>query len=386
VTETIAGGTLTVATPAGAIDFITDVNTLFFADGERVTLTAFAVGDTVGAVGWWEEGGDVFHAFAVSRRADDQLFPIAGTLTEIDGDTLTIEAAGGLPVTVHVDEGTRYQIRGVENPGLDDLEIGMKIVGRGMLNPDGSLQAQVIGAAEAGLRERRLRGEVVSIEGDTFTVHTERAEIAVQTDEETEFRIPGVENPSVADLEVGDMVAGTGIVREDGIAYATLVVVLPDDAARLNGRVTAIDGTTLVLETVRGSVNVLTDRDTVFRVPGVEEPGLDDIKIGDRVAVGGSWRDESTFYAIAVGVVGGQTAGARGFVRGRVVSVGESSFVVGTARGSVTVLVSKKTRFLIPGVDNAGFGDLEEGAGVNVRGIWNDDGALQAVVVRVGEE
>lgn len=385
VIETIAGGTLTVATPAGSVDFVTDVNTLFFADGEQVTLEAFAVGDVVGAVGWWEEGGGVFHAFAVSKLADDRLLPIAGTLTEIDGDTLTIETAGGLLVTVHVDEGTRYHILGVEDPGLDDLEIGMKIVGRGMLNPDGSLQAQVIGAAEAGPREGRLRGEVVAVEGDTFTVRTERAEIVVQTDEETEFRVPGVENPSIADLEVGDMVAGAGVVREDGTAYATLVVVLPDDAARLAGEVTAIDGATLVLETARGPVDVLTDRDTVFRVPGVEEPGLDDIKVGDRVVVGGSWEDESTFHAIAVGVVDGHPAGARGAVRGRVASVGEGSFVVGTARGPVTVLVNEETVFHVPGVEDASLDDVKEGAGVGVQGTWNEEGALQALIVRVGE-
>lgn len=385
VIEAIEGGALTVATPAGSTHFVTDVNTLFFADKERVSLEAFAIGDAVGAVGWWEDGGDVFHAFAVTKLVDDRLLPIAGTLIEIDGDTLTLETQRGHTVTIYVGEGTEYLIRGVEDPGLDDLEVGMKIVGRGTLNPDGSLQAQVLGATEVGPREGRLRGEIVALEGDTFTVRTERAEIVVLTDEETEFRVPGVENPSIADLAVGDEVAGTGEVEEDGTVYASLVVVLPDDVARLNGKVTAIDGTTLVLETVRGSVDVLTDGDTIFRIPGVEEPGLDDINVGDRVIVGGSWENESTFHAIAVGVVGGQPAGEHGFVRGRVVSVDESSFVVGTARGSVTVLVTRKTRFLIPGVDNAGFGDLEAGVGVNVRGIWNADGALQALAVRVGE-
>ena len=382
VIEAIEDSTLAVATPAGSIDFVTDINTLFFVDKERGTLEAFAVGDAVGAVGWWEEDGGIFHAFAVAKLADDRLLPIAGTLVEVGDSTLMIETQGGLLTTVHVDEGTGYQIRGVEDPGLDDLEVGMKIVGRGMLNSDGSLQAQVIGAAEVGSREGRLQGEVVSTEGATFTVRNERVEIVVQTDEETEFRIPGVESPSITDLEVGDRVACTGVFEEDAVAYAKLVVLLPDDAARLNGRVTAIDDTTLVLETVRGSVNVLTDRNTNFRVPGVEESGLDDIKVGDRVAIGGSWEDESTFYAIAVGVVGGRPVGERAAVRGRVISIGESSFVVGTARGTVTVLVNEETRFRVPGVEDAGLDDIEAGVGVGVQGTWNEDGTLQAVVVR----
>lgn len=385
VIKAIDGGTLTVSTPAGPVDFVTDVNTLFFAHRERIALGDFAVGDVVGAVGWWEEGGDVFHAFAVSKLAEDRLFPVAGTLAETDGDTLTVETRGGQSTTVHVDAETEYHIRGVEDPGLDDLEVGMRVIARGTLNADGSLQAQVVGAEKAGPRQARLRGEVIAIEGDILTIRAERRRIVVQTDEETEFRVPGVENPTIADLEVGDKVAGEGVIGEDGTVYATLVIVLPDDAARLTGEVTAIEGTTLAVQTAGGTVNVLTDEDTVFRVPGVEEPGLDDVKVGDRIVAGGTWESESSFHAIGVGVVGERRPGARGAVRGRVISVGEDNLVVGTARGSLTVWVDEKTRFRVPGVENAGLGDVEEGAGVGVLGMWNEDGALQAAVVKVGD-
>ncbi len=382
--EAIDGGTLTVSTPAGSVDFVTDANTLFFADRERVTLGDFAVGDVVGAVGWWEEGGGVFHAFAVAKLAEDRLFPVAGTLAEINGDTLIVETKGGRPATVHVDAETAYRIRGVEDPGLDDLEVGMRVIARGTLNPDGSLQAQVVGAAEAGPRQARLRGEVIAIEGNAFTVRAGKREVVVQTDEATEFRVPGVENPTIADLEVGDKVAVGGVVEGGGTARATLVIVLPDDAARLTGKVTDIEGTTLAVRTAGGTVNVLTDGDTVFHVPGVEGPGLDDVEVGDRIVAGGSWESESAFHAIGVGVVGGRRAGARGTVRGRVIDIGEDNLALGTARGSLTVLVDEETRFRVPGVEDADLGDVEEGARVGVLGAWNEDGALQALVVRVG--
>jgi hypothetical protein len=381
--ESIDGGILAASTPAGPVDLVTDANTLFFADRERAALGDFAVGDVVGAVGWWGEEGGVFHAFAVAKLAEDRPLPVIGTLAEIDGDTLTVEIKGGLPVAVHVDAETVYRVRGMDS-GLDDLEVGMHVVARGTLNPDGSLQAQVVSAAEAGPHQARLRGEVVAIEGNTFTMQAGRREIVARTEEETEFRVPGVENPTIADLEVGDKVAVGGVVEEGGAAQAALVVVLPDDAARLIGEVVDIEGTVLEIQTAGGTVNVLTDEDTVFRVPGVEGSGLDDVEVGDRIVAGGSWESESAFHAVGVGVVGGHRAGTRGAVRGRVIGIGEDNFVLGTVHGSLTVLVDEETRFCVPGVKDAGLDDIEAGTQVGVLGMWNEGEALQAFVVRVG--
>jgi hypothetical protein len=382
--ESIEETTLMLATPVGPVALITDVNTLFripdVADG---SLADLAVGDVVGAIGWWEEGGGVFHAFAVARLADDRVFPLAGTLSGIGGDTLIVETGHG-PATVRVNGETQYRIRGVEEPGPDDLEVGMRVVVRSILEPDGSLLAKSIAAAEAGPRQGRLRGEVTSVEGDTFTIRTNRREIVVHTNEATEFRVPGVENPTIVDLKVGDRAAGEGVIEEastgsgEPVITATLVVVLPEDVARLNGQVTAIEGATLALGTARGPVNVLTDSNTVFRIPGVEEATLADVKVGDHVTVGGTWEDEATFHALGVGVIGGQRAGARGAVRGRVVSIGEDSLVVGTPRGPVTVLVDDETQFRVPGVEDAGIGDIEGGALVGAWRTWNEDGSLQA--------
>jgi hypothetical protein len=220
--ESIDGGTLTVASPAGSVDLVTDVNTLFFANGERVTLGDFAVGDVAGALGWWEEGGGVFHAFAVARLAEDRLFPVVGTLTEIDGDVLTIETPGGLLITVHVDGETEYRILGVENPGLDDLEVGMHIVGRGTLNSDGSLQAQMVGGRRVGARGA-VRGRVISVGEDNLVVGTARGSLTVLTDERTRFRVPGVEDAGLGDIEVGAGVGVLGTWNEDGSLQALVV-------------------------------------------------------------------------------------------------------------------------------------------------------------------
>jgi hypothetical protein len=205
----------------------------------------------------------------------------------------------------------------------------------------------------------------------------------VQTDETTKFSVPGVEHPSIADLQVGARVAGEGVVEDDGAIRATLVVVLPEQTARLGGEVSAVEETTLVLETSGGAVDVLTDGGTIFRVPGLDDPALDDVEVGDRVIAAGTWEDEAAFRAIGVGVRGDRRAGQRAGVRGWVINVGGGSLVVGTLRGPVTVVVDGDTRCRVPGVDEAGIQDIEAGTVVGVRGTWNDDGTLQAAGVAV---
>ena len=378
---------LTLATPVGPVAVVTDANTIFrIPDVQDPGLDDLAVGDHLGAEGWWEEG-DTFHAFGVARMKTDRVLPLAGELTDISDDTLTVETGHG-PATIGVDGETGYRIPNVQDPGLDDLEVGMRIVARGTLNSDGSLLAQVVTVPQVGPRQGHLRGEVLAIAGDTFTVRTARGrqpgrEIQVLTDETTEFRVPGVENPSIADLQVGDKIAGEGVREEDGTVRATLVVVLPEQVARLDGEVTAVEGTTLVLDTLGGTVNVVTDADTIFRIPGVEEPTPADVEVGDRVSVAGTWQDETTFNAIGVSVRGGRRPGQPGDVRGRAIRVETDRFVLGTQQGPVTVLVDGETQYRIPGVEDPGLDDIETGDAVGARGTWNEDGTLQATGVGV---
>ena len=380
----IEGETLTLATPIGPVTLVTDANTRFRVSGvEAPSLDDLAAGDTIAASGWWEEEGNTFHAFGVARLEADRTFPLVGKLDAIGDDTLTIETERGI-ATVHLDGETVYRIPDVETPSLDDLEEGTRIIVQGTLNPDGSLLAQRVAAPQAGPRQGRLQGEVIAVEGDTFTVRVaQRRERVVLTDETTEFRVPDVENPSIADLQVGDRVAGEG-EAEDGDLRATLVIVLPEDVMRLNGEAFAINGTILVLDTAGGKVNVLTDGDTVFRIPGVEEATLDEIEIGEQVMAVGTWESDMTFRAIGVGVVGGRRAGQQGAARGRVISVGSDDIVLGTPHGPVTALVNEETQYRAPDVQNPDLGDITPGALLGVRGVWNENGELQAKIVAVG--
>ena len=400
VIEAIEGQSLMLATPVGSVTIVTDVNSRFrIPDVEKPGLDDLTIGDYLGAVGWWEEEGadkkhpSTFHAFGVAWMETDRAFPLAGKLTDISAGALTVETGHGL-ATVRVDGETVYHIRGVDEAGPGDssaepakvlevsLEVGMRVVARGTLNHDGSLLAQVVAVPWVGPRPIQLQGKVLAVEGDTFTIRAARGrQFDVLTDGTTEFRVPGVENPSIADLQVGARVAGEGVIEEDGAVRATLVIVLPEQVARLVGEVVIIEGTTLELDTPGGAVHILTDAATVFRVPGVKEPTLSDVRADDQGVIVGTWEDETTFHATIVGVRGGRRAGQRDSVRGRAIRVETDSLVLGTLHGQVTVLVDNETQYRVPDVDDPGLNDVNMGAVISARGTWNEDGTLQATGV-----
>jgi hypothetical protein len=66
------------------------------------------------------------------------------------------------------------------------------------------------------VRRHTARGEVTAIKGTTLTVETRRGDRTILTDEHTRFHIPGVENPSLEDIEVGDRIIALGRRNEAG--------------------------------------------------------------------------------------------------------------------------------------------------------------------------
>jgi hypothetical protein len=76
-----------------------------------------------------------------------------------------------------------------------------------------------------------VRGEISAIEGNTLTLTTlnpstglkASGEVTVLTDENTHFHLPGVENASIDDLEIGQKIGAVGRWNEDGMLQARIV-------------------------------------------------------------------------------------------------------------------------------------------------------------------
>jgi hypothetical protein len=92
---------------------------------------------------------------------------------------------------------------------------------------------------------RFLRGQVTAIEGTTLTVKTPDGERKVTTNDETRFRIRGVENPTIADVKVGDYILAKGEPDSTGTFVAGAILVMPGQRV---GRFLA-QGTVSAIET-----------------------------------------------------------------------------------------------------------------------------------------
>ena len=98
--------------------------------------------------------------------------------------------------------------------------------------------------AEEPAGRAALRGQVAAIEGDTLLVTTPSGEEQrVSTDENTRFIIPGVREPTIEDIHVGDYVNLWGERGEDGVLLARVVLVVPAEMAH---RKNAVQGLSLI--------------------------------------------------------------------------------------------------------------------------------------------
>ena len=93
-----AMGPVVVVTDANTIFRTPDVEETSLDEGSTELAAILAIGDCVGAAGWWEEErgeGSVFHAFGIAWVEPDHVFPLAGKLTEVSDDTLTVDLSQG---------------------------------------------------------------------------------------------------------------------------------------------------------------------------------------------------------------------------------------------------------------------------------------------------
>ena len=304
-----------------------------------------------------------------------------GKVLEIQGATLLVQTRDG-EVRVQTDANTIFKIPGARDPSIDDINEDDLIGARGEWTGDKVLHAKFVVVLPHRARPQSIRGVVTAREGAMLTVQTPDRTVTVLTNDETKFRIPGVESPTVDDIQVGDRILAAGSFNDEGQLLAKAVAVLPHDIRRptVTGQIADIQGATLLLNTREGQVRVVTNAQTEFKIPGVEDPGLEDIEVGNLVAVWGEEHGEGAITANLVAVVRHRERDRGATVRGTVAETRDSALVL---ESGAVVLTNEHTRYFIPGDPDPEFSDIKVGDRIGAAGKMQEDGSLLAKAVAV---
>jgi len=168
-----------------------------------------------------------------------------GTVTGVDGTTVTIEDDEGAATTVTTDdettvldvaEGEVADIAEGDNvlvmgePGEDDTTTARRVVDLGTLDPDvphpgGAERPEPPAGAEEDEEHRRFGptvGTVASVDGATVTVTTDEGDVVVTTTDDT--AVTAVTEIALSDLAEGDTIAARGAADEDGTVAAERII------------------------------------------------------------------------------------------------------------------------------------------------------------------
>ena len=251
----------------------------------------------------------------------------------------------------------------------------------------------------------QLVGKVTGVdaEANTFTMDARGGEWTIQVTADTRIIVPGVASPTVANIVEGDKAIVTGLAPASetvqNAAERTLVAQMvaiqrpQPRPIKVGGTVARIDVPTgrFVLALASGETKIIVVNDgTRLVIPGVREPSLEDVNVGDRALVMGMIDETAEGSPIvAQMIVVHQPIPRPGRVRGEVVRMAVDdpaaprvgTLVIETADGRKIVKTTAETRFCVPEVEQATLEDIEIGDEVIALGLWNVDNELVAKIV-----
>ena len=124
-------GSTTTVTVTGSTKYM-----LGGSSGAKSDVTVGSRVDVQGTPG----SGDTFAADVVTVQPAF----VAGTITAVGSDTITVKKFDGSAATIHVDSSTTFRVAGVTSPKISDLKEGDMVTATGRLRSDGSLDAQSV--------------------------------------------------------------------------------------------------------------------------------------------------------------------------------------------------------------------------------------------------
>jgi len=192
---------------------VTDATTIT-KGGADIELSALAVGDRI----VFRQTQNADGTFTIN--AIEVVVPrVAGTVTAVSGNTVTIQGRDGLTWTITLTDSTTYRL-GSGAGSRSDLTVGDEILVAGAQGTGNALTATTV-----VIRVPHIAGQVTAKSGNTLTIQRrDGTSITVNVDADTTYQVPGVENATLENITVGMVVAIEGTQTSDGSIDATAVL------------------------------------------------------------------------------------------------------------------------------------------------------------------
>jgi hypothetical protein len=240
---------------------------------------------------------------------------VIGDVKSINGAIFTLATPQRGDVQIQTTDRTRFRAKDNASFSLADLKVGDRVTVQGRWQ-DAKLQANVVILIPVNLRDKAL-GQVQSITGSTLAIiKAEGGTLNVATTAATKFHAKGLQNPTLADIKVGDIVAVIGQLNGDTLTASHVGFHTPREkigpAAR--GKISAINGGTLTLQQPFGQTLTVTTDANTFVVKrgedGMQVIKVSDLTVGEGIAVLGIRSSDGKSIAAKVIIAGkGEDAG-----------------------------------------------------------------------------
>lgn len=209
---------------------------------------------------------------------------VVGTITGIVGNVVTIAPdGGGAAVPLNVTGSTEIEVPGKDEAALGDLLAGDRV--------KAMYETATMNALEIAVQAAKVQGEITALDAatDSVTITPEAGDPVVLTvTDRTALEVWGKEPAEFADLEVGQR-AKAEYNATTGEAYVIEVKGKGEPSLAVRhgffGTVKAKTADALTLDTKQGEVVLTLNADTQYWDPPQRDATLDDVNVGDRVAV-----------------------------------------------------------------------------------------------------
>lgn len=323
VVTTITPDSVTLNRLNGTTEMFTITSNTAYTQGKNVLSAAsLVVGDKV----------NVYASSAnptTATRIDILLAELAGHVTAVSGDSITILAAKGFSRAITVSATTTFT-EGGQPATLADVTVGSFIVAQGLIDADlTTLDATRVAIHETG-HSITYHGVVSALTTTSVTLNRNDGKTTTFTITPTTVITEGSVSMTVPSLEVGDTVN-----VEVNSTDATTALRIDIVQATLAGPVTAISGDTITVTGGQGFARqILVSTATTYTLGG-QPATLANVTVGSHiVAVGTIDVNKTTLDATSIAIKA--SAGHAETIHGLVTAVSATSFTLNRSNGTST--------------------------------------------------